>query len=426
MPRTPTARSVAVAVLVRVAKDGAFAAAALDAELGRNIQLEPRDRGLATELVYGTLRHARWLEERLSKHASHGDRGLQKLDAPVRAALLVAAYQLLVLTRVPAFAAVNEAVTIATTTGGPRVGGFVNAVLRKVSAEPRPTAEELARGALASIPLGNAIVESIGMDAALALLGTGDAPPLGIRVEDAWNREHWLSELRAARPSARFELGAHSPNAILAWGAGRMVDLPGYTEGAWTAQEEGSQLVAQALGAKSGEVVLDACAGRGNKTGVLARTGAFVDAVDLHPKKLERLRIELARVGLSPRETYAVDWSAGTGDVIGPYDRILVDAPCSGTGTLRRRPEIGLKRETTDLSSLTTLQKTIFRRCAGLLKPGGHMVYAVCSVLREEAEDVVAGADELGLVAESSFRLLPSVEGTDGYFVAVFSLPARG
>jgi 16S rRNA (cytosine967-C5)-methyltransferase len=232
-----------------------------------------------------------------------------------------------------------------------------------------------------------------------------------------------------------------SPLAIVARGAGRLSDLPGWAEGAWSSQEEGSQVVALSLGARPGENVLDACAGRGNKTGLLARAvgpGGAVDAADLHPAKLERLVTELERIGVSPRATYAVDWAAGTGGASGPYDRILVDAPCSGTGTMRRRPELLLRRKAADLPALAELQRKILARVAGLVRPGGRVVYAVCSVLREEAEDVIAGAAEMGLepapfdapiavqiAAEnaSTFRLMPHEHTTDGYFAASFVKP---
>jgi 16S rRNA (cytosine967-C5)-methyltransferase len=429
----PTPRSVAVTVVTRVTKDAAFAAAALDAELERNVQLDARDRALATELVYGTLRYHRWLEGRVGRYAT---RGLDKLDPKVRAILATATYQILVLTRIPPFAAVNEAVTLARGAGGAKVAGFVNAVLRKVAKEPRPDAAELARAALASADpsLAKAIVRSIGEEGALALLGGDVAPPLGIRVEVANERDAWLAKLREARPDASFEPGGVSPHAILARGAGRLVDLPGYAEGAWTPQEEGSQVVALALGAKPGDVVLDACAGRGNKTGLLLRAvgaGGAVDAVDLHPNKLARLEKELARIGQKPRATFAVDWSAGTGDVTGPYDRVLVDAPCSGTGTIRRRPELLLRRAEADLAELAALQREILGRAASLVRSGGRVVFAVCSVLREEAEEVVASAKDVGLelapfdsavapAGATSFRLLPGEHGTDGYFVASF------
>ena len=259
-----------------------------------------------------------------------------------------------------------------------------------------------------------------------------------LRVESAGERDTWIARLREARPDATIEPGLVSPLAIVLRGAGRLTDLPGWAEGAWTSQEEGSQIVAAALGAQAGEALLDACAGRGNKTGLLARAvGArgAVDAADLHPAKLERLTSELERIGLHPRATFAVDWAAGSGGATGPYDRILVDAPCSGTGTIRRRPELLLRRTAKDLPALTELQTKILARVAGLVRPGGRVVYAVCSVLREESEDVIAAAGDMGLApapfdapiaskiageGATSFRLLPHEHGTDGYFVASF------
>jgi 16S rRNA (cytosine967-C5)-methyltransferase len=434
---------VAAEVVVRVLRDKAYAAAALDADLERNVQLDVRDRALATELAYGTLRLLGWLEKRVGRHVP---RGLASVEVQVRAQLLVAAYQVLVLTRVPAFAAVDEAVNTIKALRGVRVAGFANAVLRKVASEPKPSAEEIARAALeaADPALVRAIVRAVGEDGALRLLASDESPPLGLRVEDAATRDAWIARLREARPDATIEPGRVSPLAIVARGAGRLGDLPGWSEGAWTSQEEGSQIIAMALGARPGETVLDACAGRGNKTGLLARavgpTGA-VDAADLHPAKLERLVTELDRIGLAPRATLAVDWVAGAGGLTGPYDRVLVDAPCSGTGTIRRRPELLLRRTAADLAELAALQHAILARVAPLVRPGGRLVYAVCSVLREEAEEVVADAvvEKMGLVpapfdaplaaeiagriaggSASSFRLLPHEHGTDGYFVASF------
>ena len=422
---------------MRVLRDKAFAAAALDADLERNVQLDARDRALATELAYGTLRLLGWLTKRLDRHAT---RGIGSVDVQVRAQLLVAAYQVLVLTRVPAFAAVDEAVNAVKALRGPRVAGFANAVLRKLAAEPKPAAEEIARAALdaADPSLARAIVSAVGEAGALRLLSSEESPPLGLRVENGDDRETWIARLREARPEATITKGLVSPLAIVARGAGRLTDLPGWEEGGWTSQEEGSQVVALSLGARAGETVLDACAGRGNKTGLLARmvgASGAVDAADLHPAKLARLVTELERIGVAPRATFAVDWVAGIGGATGPYDRILVDAPCSGTGTIRRRPELLLRRKAADLPALAELQRAILGRVAGLVRPGGRLVYAVCSVLREEAEDVVAGAEAMGLMPSlfdgelaatlasgdaTSFRLMPHEHETDGYFVASF------
>ncbi len=205
-------------------------------------------------------------------------------------------------------------------------------------------------------------------------------------------------------------------------------------------QEEGSQLIAAALGARAGETVLDACAGRGNKTGALAGAvgaGGAVDAADLHPAKLEALVRDLARTKRSARACHAVDWSVGSGDVPRDFDRVLVDAPCSGVGTLRRRPDLAARRLESDLATLPALQRAILARTADHVRPGGRLVYAVCSVLREEGEDVVAAllaaradfalapfdAPEARAVAGEgapTMRLLPHLHGTDGYFVASF------
>lgn len=434
---------MATDVVLRVLRDKAYAAAALDAELERNVQLDARDRALATELSYGTLRLLGWLEQRIGKHAT---KGVRSIEHHVRAHLLVAAYQVLVLTRVPAFAAVDEAVTSIRALRGARVAGFANAVLRKLSGEPKPDPQELARASLdaADPAIAAAMIRAVGREATIHLLSAEETPALGVRVEDASARDLWLARLRQARPEASIEPGRVSPLAIVARGAGRLTDLPGWAEGAWTSQEEGSQFIALALGARPGDRVLDACAGRGNKTGILARavlgfgadnTSGGVDAADLHASKLERLRTELDRIGLRPKETFVVDWTAGRGAAKGPYDRVLVDAPCSGIGTVRRRPELLLRRREADLEALAKMQRAIVEHAASVVRPGGRLVYAVCSVFPEEAEEVVRGAEAFGLMpapfdAEivslvapreaTSFRLLPHMHGTDGYFIASF------
>jgi 16S rRNA (cytosine967-C5)-methyltransferase len=160
----------------------------------------------------------------------------------------------------------------------------------------------------------------------------------------------------------------------------------------------------------------------------------WVDAADLHPQKLAQLEEELSHLGLRARRTFAVDWSVGTGEVPDLYDAVLVDAPCTGIGTLRRRPELLTRRSADEVAALTRLQIQILLAAASRVKPGGRLVYAVCSVLHEEGQEVVARAlaanPELGeapfppgaadSLAEGAptLRLLPHVHGTDGYFVA--------
>jgi 16S rRNA (cytosine967-C5)-methyltransferase len=432
-----SARETAARVIERVERERAFASPVLEAELTRNVQLDARERALATELTYGTLRVRAWLGERIARFAP---RGIDKLDPRVRAHLLVAAYQLF-FTRVPAFAAVNEAVRAIGEARGQRLGGFANAVLRKVATDAATTTDDDRSEAVArSAPawLVDALGRALSVDGARAFLASGlEPPPLGIRVEAEGERDAWLDRLRREVPDGAFDAGTLSPACIVSRGAGKPQRLPGWEEGAWSVQEEGSQLAAFAVGVRPGDHVLDACAGRGNKTAVLARragpTGA-VDACDAMPSKLDRLGEEFARIGLTARSTFAVDWRAGSGEVSGTYDHVLVDAPCSGVGTLRRRPEIGLRREEIDLRDLAATQLAIATRAAVHVRPGGALVYVVCSVLREEGEDVVDAllrarpelepapfdAPEARAVAGDAthFRLLPYVHGTDGYFVA--------
>lgn len=435
-------RAVAASVLVRVWEEGAFATAALDAELSR-APMDARDAALATELVYGVLRVSGYLDERI---AALSARKTWARDPRVRAHVLLGAYSMAFLDRVPAFAAVSEAVAGARDAGGERVAGFVNAVLRKLASEVEQRRPIMADAVLASAPgwLRGALRRSLGRSGAAAFLAAGPVPPpIGLCLARGEDREAWIAKLRAAAPGASIEAGQLSPRAILVRGAGDVRRLPGANQ-AWIVQEEGAQVVALAAGARPGERVLDACAGHGNKTWLLAQEvgDGAVDAADVYASKVADLRAGPA--GSRVREAFVVDWTEGSGAVPEGYDRVIVDAPCSGVGTLRRRPEIALRREAADIERLAALELAITRRAATRARDGGRLIYAVCSVLREEAEDVVQrlaeGAPDgvklepapfegelaraiIGAPAAADtavLRVLPHVQGTDGYFMASF------
>jgi 16S rRNA (cytosine967-C5)-methyltransferase len=453
MKQKPDARSIAAYVLDRVHAEQAFAAPVLDAALERYPEIDPRDRALATDLVYGSLRTAPYLEARLARLARHG---IDKLDPAVLSRLVVGAYQILFLDRVPAFAAVSEAVNAVTELRGSKLGAFTNAVLRRLAKEAT-TGPPIGRAPKASGPtdkralletavresiapwLREALARTLGSEGADAFIMELAAAPLDLRARRGDDREALIGQLRGALPQADVTAGRVSPLAIKLRGArdGRRLDL--VKNGTLAVQEEGAQLVALSLGAKPGDIVLDACAGRGNKTAILAEhvgsTGA-VDAADQHPQKLARLNSELGALRLQARACYAVDWLVGTGDVPNDYDRVLVDAPCSGVGTLRRRPDLGTRRHPKSLAELAALQVDLLARAAGRVKEGGTVVYAVCSVLREEGEDVVravlerapflrpapfAGEPARHLAGPGSvLRLTPYEHQTDGYFLASF------
>lgn len=400
--------------------DDAFAAAALDAELRRHPQLDARERALATELVYGTLRTEPVLRARLFQHAPKG-----VSDERVLSPLLVAAYQILLLERVPAFAAVDAAVTAVKKARGPKVAGFANAVLRKLARSGEKLTQAQALREAMPAWLWQELCRSLGEEQAAALV-EADAFT-GLRLRTGAEQPAWLAELPQGRVS---------PIARLLRGEGDARQKPGYAEGAFTLQEEGAQVIGLALGARAGDKVLDACAGRGQKSTLLAERiaqGSLV-ACDLYPEKLEALADETARLKLPTITTRAVDWSVGQGGLATDFDRVLVDAPCSGTGTLRRRPEILRRLKPEDPARLAALAEQILRSAASRARAGGTVLFAVCSVLEAECEAVVArvsdvleptpfDAPELSpeLVAgKTSLRLLPGLHGTDGYFMASF------
>jgi 16S rRNA (cytosine967-C5)-methyltransferase len=417
-----TARRLAADVLLQVERDGAFASAALSAALAREPDLDPRDRALATELVYGVLRWRGILRETIGRQTP---RGITKLDPAVRAHLEIAAYQILRMDRIPAAAAVDEAVSGVKRQRGERMGGFANAVLRKVAADPaRPDEDERARLALPAW-LSRALRRDLGAEDARAVaLASLAVPRTFLRANVRKTTCEALAErIHSERPGARATRWAGAPGALEIAADGDLQALPSFREGLFTVQDAAAQAVAALVRPRPGERILDACAGRGGKTGALVELAGGpveVDAADDHPGKLERLVSEMARLGHAGVRTVAVDLAVGAGGLAPPYDAVLVDAPCTGTGVLARRPEIRWRLVRDDAARLAEVQRTILSRAAGLVRPGGRLVYAVCSLLAAEGPQVTAslGAE---WTMEGEHRWLPHREGTDGFYAVVWA-----
>jgi 16S rRNA (cytosine967-C5)-methyltransferase len=300
-PPETTARGLAARVVYRVLTQQAFVSETLDRELVRS-ELDERDRGLATELSYGVIRLERALAPRLDALSK---RGTASTDPLARAHLLVAAYQLLALDRVPAFAAINEAVESLRRLRGPKVAGFGNAILRKLSQEPKLSLP----GALESaVPpwLWTELCNSVGREGALGLLGaTGASARRGLCVRLRRFSEAAGTPDPTPEPSAEqlpwlatAEPGKLAPGAFWLPPSGDLRRLAGFAEGAFVVQEEGAQWCAWALGALPGERVLDACAGHGQKAAMLAEQVGPSGSLwvnDVAPRKLERLVQEFRR-----------------------------------------------------------------------------------------------------------------------------------
>ncbi len=245
--------------------------------------------------------------------------------------------------------------------------------------------------------LRDALHRSIGEEHTRALLRVGrHAPSIDVRVRARADRDALARAIVAARPRAEVSPTELSSSGLRVSGAGDPRRLPGYRAGELAVQEEGAQVIGTLVGARPGERVLDACAGRGGKTAQLLEavgTRGGVVAADLYQRRLEQIAPELERLGLDPQQlrTACVDWTVGPGTVSGLFDRVLVDAPCTGLGTLRRRPEILRRATPKGAAEMAHAQRRILQRAAALVRPGGTLVYAVCSPLLDEGPGVVEG-----------------------------------
>ena len=415
-PVLAPARHIATRVLHRVAHDDAWATPTLDAELGR-ASVSRVDAALATQIVYGALRVAPDLETSLARHA----RRPIKVDDWTHAVLIGAAFQLLHLERVPSHAVVNDSVELVRMKRGKRVAGFANAILRKVAAE-RPEVPEPPSSVAVPSWLRDVLRLSIGAAHTEDLLRVGREPPsFDLRVRADTQRDAIAAAIGAAQADAVISPTTLSPYGLRISGAGDPRALPGYDEGAFAVQEEGAQLIGLLLQSQPGERVLDACAGRGGKTAQLleavGESGSVV-AADLHEHRLEQISAELVRLRLDPDrlETACVDWTVGKGPVGGEFDRVLVDAPCTGLGTLRRRPEILLRAGHENAARMGETQRRVLQNAASVVRPGGTLLYAVCSPLSDEGSWVVEHADLPGfdLQVECASHLKSLHFGSDG------------
>jgi 16S rRNA (cytosine967-C5)-methyltransferase len=433
------AREIAFEVLRRVEEGGAYASRALDAALDQAGALDPRESALATELVYGTLRRALQLDAAL---APHSRRAVDRVDPAARVALRLGAYQLLFL-RTPAHAAVGETVGLVKGIDHGRAAGYVNAVLRSLSRAPSPPSpppadlDPVANLAVSeSLPgwLAAEWIAWLGEPRARSLAGAMNRPaPLVLRSP---RRDELVARLVGAGIEAR--PADRSPHGIVV-GGGAVEQVSRAARGIpFQVQDESAQLVTlfAAGGLPDRAVrVLDLCAAPGGKAFHLAEilpAGSEVVAVEIHPRKADALRREAAQRGLAGVHVVCADGSKPIpGIEPASFDAVLVDAPCSGLGTLRRHPELKLRRQAADLARFADLQEGILRNAISYARPGAPVTYSVCSLSRAEGPGVVArlagvarriapppGFPADALTAEGDLLTLPDLHGGDGFYAA--------
>jgi len=444
-------RVLAHAVLMRVLRDGAYADRALSHGLDRS-GLDARNRGFVTDLVYGTLRHGLRLDYYLGCLVK---RPLRKVPLPTLVALRLGAYQLLE-TRVPDHGAVGEAVELVRQ-HNPHQAGFANAILRELgrrrdaatlpdpAQEMRDPLEALAAQSAHPLWLVQLVEREIGeVETRAWVAANNEVAPLYLRVNPCRaTRDDVAQRLREA--GVQVELGP-LPLSLSTRAGGAVTALPGFAEGHFTVQDAAAQLVGVLACPAAGSFVLDACAAPGGKATHLAElmcNHGQVLAVDVHPGKTRLIAAAAVRLGLA-------SVVAGTADATSPEalrdllrahgrsdcDAVLVDAPCSGLGTVRRNPELRY-RGPKIIEELCAMQDRLLETCAPLVRPGGHLTYAVCTITAAEGPlrvqaflerhrdfglDFPLGPElepyRMPLGNGACLRTWPHRHGTDGFFAA--------
>jgi len=446
------ARKIAFEALLQVEGAQVFASGLLQSR--QVSSLSERDRGLATEILYGVLRWRGEIDHRLQQLSGKSP---QSLDREVLTALRMGIYQIAFLEKIPRSAAVNESVELTKLAGKRSAAGLVNAVLRKCQPErllqhsgpDQLNDPEFLMSVRRTVPawMLKRWEKNFGTDGANRLAWSATrVPPSTLRVCSCTPEPHEvISKLAEKGCSAR--RGRYSSNALNALVAeageaivARLADQMGLA-----IQDEASQIVPELLQVRSGDCVLDVCAAPGMKTSLLADAvgDGLVVACDSSSRRLQTLRKLLPRLTANVRAVRVVRLDASQPlPFRQSFQRVLVDAPCSGTGTLGRNPEIKWRLTPQDLERLPAMQRTVLSSALSVLAPGGRLVYATCSLEPEENEKVV----ESVLAATSDYRLLspaelaenlpeiaplidergyfhtrPDLDGMDGFFAAVMS-----
>lgn len=387
-PAQPGARKLALKVLLDVHENGAYAALSLNKTLPRD--LKPEERRLTTQLVYGTLENEGKIDHALNQLTEYPAR-----DAVTRDALRLGVFQILFLERVPDSAAVDESVKLVKTMGMEASAGFVNAVLRNLIRgkdelswpdKEKDPEEWLHVESSAPLWLVKKLIEAYGFDTAKQMLTYREAShPTTVRPNLLKLDDHGFEDL-LRKKDLSFRTGV-APHAYLLEGVTEPGFDPDYQAGLYSIQGQSSMLAAEAVQARPGMKILDACAAPGGKSAYLCETMQLTGRVyawELHEKRALLLDGVRRRLGLDNLRTAVKDACEYRPDMEKTLDAVLLDAPCSGTGVLSQKPDIKLRLKESDLPAIVETQKKLLNTVCRYVRPGGLLVYSTCSVLPEE------------------------------------------
>ena len=434
---TANARECALSVLVACRRNGAWADAALKAQLGK-CALSAQDAALCSRIVYGVMQNELLLNWSLSAYCTQK---LGHLQPPLSDILRIGAYQILFLDKVPDHAAVSESVELCRTNGRSAASGLVNAVLRKV-AQNKSNLPPLPEGNIARLSVAYShpqwlvkkLVSLLGTEEAEAfLLIDNEASPISVQVNPLKTSEKALvEELRGEGVCVTPHPWV--PGCLELSGTGDLTTLSAFYNGRFTVQDAAAHLIVCAADFARGQRVLDVCAAPGGKSFAAAfamENEGSILSCDLHENKLKRIREGAQRLGITCIETAAVDGRAFREEWAGRFDVVICDVPCSGLGIIRKKPDIRYK-PLDAIERLPEVQRAILETVSRYVKPGGALLYSTCTVRKEENEAVVLPflqahpefslepfpvPDGLDLPNEGYAALLPHKHAADGFFI---------
>ncbi len=412
-----TPREAALKVLVSVEKDGAYLNLALEEELAH--LSDERDRGLASRLAIGVLRNRAYIDNIIVNLSSVK---LKKLSVWILNILRIGIYSVKLTDKIPVSATVNECVKLSRRYGHSASAGYVNAVLRK-SAQCGDFLEKLSGDELLavkySLPLWLVAKWRREEPEYEALMAAMNAEP------------PTLARLNTDEIPTGFEPTDISPYSLKYSGSGSITASEAYKNGLVTVQDGASQLCVLSLGIKKGQKMLDLCAAPGGKSVFAAYLGAEVTACDLYEHKIRLIEANAKRLHVRIRAEIS-DALVLREDFVEAFDCVLADAPCSGLGIIRRKPDIKWNKEATDSDELAKIQQGVLNNAASYVRKGGRLVYSTCTLSRAENEGIVKWflknhpefePSPLGIEqahGEASLRLRPDIHNTDGFFIAAF------
>ena len=422
-------RQIAARILMARQQGGQYTETLLENELAGH-RLSPADRGLCHELVFGVVRREATLDWLIARKT--GGRTQKPL---LRAILQMALYQMFWLERIPNHASVNEAVELAKRSGFGSQAGFVNAVLRGYAREFPGTQQLLADLKTSDAPIGHSHPAWLyerwrtrwGPEPAARLMEWDNSPPPTYarlnalktgpeQLSAQWQAEGVKFVPRIwdwTEPGQVFELESHPP----------LARLPSFQDGRFYLQDPSTLLAVRELGVRPGETVLDLCAAPGGKTALIAqhlRNQGLIVASDIQPDRLEMVLENCSRLGVTCVETALLAGNSSLESRAGQFDRVLVDAPCSNTGVMRRRIDLRWRIRPEEILRLAESQYELLQKAAPLCKPGATLVYSTCSLEPEENRAVVDRflKEQPGFRLETERSLLPFSDGVDGAYVA--------